>query len=162
IPILYGPSSHLYAAQTSISGWISAILKGRAPTDCVPSTINNADSIVFENKIWTKVEQEAQFPGGDLGWRDFLVKNLNMSNIHDKIKFKRKEKVIQETVIVKFVVSSNGSLSNIEIENEVNPLFAKEALRVINLSPRWIPAYQNERKVNAYRRQPITFRIEKE
>jgi protein TonB len=36
----------------------------------------------------------------------------------------------------------------------------EEAMRVIKKTKNWIPAIQNGRNVNAYRRQPITFVVE--
>jgi protein TonB len=36
------------------------------------------------------------------------------------------------------------------------------AVRVIKKGPKWNPAIQNQRQVKAYRKQPITFRVESE
>ncbi len=38
----------------------------------------------------------------------------------------------------------------------------EEAVRVIKNGPKWTPALQNGRNVNAYRRQPITFQVNEE
>jgi len=35
----------------------------------------------------------------------------------------------------------------------------QEAIRLIKKGPRWEPAYQNDRKVNSYKRQAITFTV---
>ncbi len=35
-----------------------------------------------------------------------------------------------------------------------------EAIRVIKRGPKWTPAIQNGRNVNAYRKQPITFVVQ--
>ena len=115
-----------------------------------------------EDKIFSRVEMEAEFAGGQNALRNYLEKNLNIDKVAKKIKLKRKQKVFQETAIVKFIVQRNGSLSDVVIENEVHPAIAAEAIRVIKDSPNWIPAQQNGRVVNAYGRQPITFRIEAE
>ena len=34
-----------------------------------------------------------------------------------------------------------------------------EAIRLIKTSPNWLPAIQNGKKVNAYRKQPVTFQL---
>ena len=116
-----------------------------------------------DERVFTKVEFEAGFPGGDAGWRNFLIDNLKLTKIGRKLKFEKGQKQISETVIVKFIVSKDGSISDVTIENEdANPLFKAEAIRVIKDSPNWKPAVQNGRKVNAYRRQPITFVFDKE
>ena len=114
------------------------------------------------NKIFTKVDVEANFPGGDAGWRKYLQENLEIDKIARKIKIPKGEKQLQQTVIVKFIVDRNGNISEIAAENnDLNSLCIEEAIRVIKISPRWIAAKQNGRTVNAYRRQPITFLFEK-
>jgi periplasmic protein TonB len=35
-------------------------------------------------------------------------------------------------------------------------------VKVIQKGPAWVPAVQNGRSVNAYRKQPITFRVTNE
>ena len=108
-----------------------------------------------ENRIFTKVEVEAGFPGGEEAWRNYLRKTLNantpVDNGADPGKF---------TVIVKFVVSKDGSLSDVKCENDPGFGMCDEAVRVIKKTKNWTPAIQNGRNVNAYRRQPITFLVE--
>jgi periplasmic protein TonB len=109
------------------------------------------------SKIFTQVEFEAQFPGGDNGWRGYLIKNFDVEKVTKKMP--RKKKSYSETAIVKFIVKKDGTLSDIEVENNVPNALKKEAIRLIKESPNWIPAIQNGRKVNAYRRQPLTIEI---
>lgn len=109
-----------------------------------------------------KVEVEAEFTGGDNAWRSFLMKNLDIDKFSDKVKFPKRQKAFKQTVIVKFIVCTDGSLCNIEAENKVDPLIKAEAERVIKISPNWLPARQNGKAVKAYRRQPITVLIERE
>lgn len=113
---------------------------------------------------FTKVEVEAGFTGGDTAWKSFLMHNLNIDKISDKVKFPRKQKVFQQTVIVKFIVCTDGSLCDIQTENKnkVDPLIKAEAERVIKISPNWTPAIVDGKPVKAYRRQPITVLIERE
>jgi protein TonB len=122
----------------------------------------SADSTKDANLIFSKVETEASFPGGEEGWRQYLMKNLHPERIVDLVKFPRHKKIFKQTVIVKFIVNRDGTLWEVSAENydQVDPYCAAEAIRVIKVSPNWIPAYQNGRKVNAYRRQPITFVFE--
>ena len=120
------------------------------------------DTAKDKNIIFSKVEVEATFPGGDAGWRKYLIQNLDVDKVSKKIKIPRGEKEFKETIIVKFIVSRDGSISNVKAENaDANPYCIAEAERVIQISPKWISAQQNGRKVNAYRRQPITFLFER-
>ncbi|MFN8306286.1 MAG: energy transducer TonB [Ferruginibacter sp.] len=108
-----------------------------------------------ENKVFTKVEVEAEFPGGQDAWRNYLQKNLNANVPMDNGASGGKY-----TVVVKFIVSRDGSLSDIQCENDPGFGMCQEAVRVIKKTKNWTPAIQNGRNVNAYRRQPITFIVE--
>jgi periplasmic protein TonB len=110
-----------------------------------------------EGKIFTKVEVEAGFPGGDGAWRSYLQKNLNGQVASDN-----GAAAGTYTVIVKFVVSKDGSLSDITCESDPGYGICEEAKRVIKKTKNWTPAIQNGRNVNAYRRQPITFAVEEQ
>lgn len=108
-----------------------------------------------ENKIFTKVEQEAEFPGGQGAWRRYLENNLNANAPIDGGAAPG-----SYTVIVKFVVSKDGTLSDISAETSFGSGMEQEAIRAIKKGPKWKPALQNGRNVNAYRRQPITFLVQ--
>ena len=108
-----------------------------------------------EGKIFTKVEVEAGFPGGDRAWRSYLEKNLNV-----EVPGENGAPEGNLTVIVKFVVSKDGSLSDITCESDPGYGICEEAKRVIKRTKNWTPAIQNGRNVNAYRRQPITFSVQ--
>jgi protein TonB len=108
-----------------------------------------------EGKIFTKVEVEAEFPGGQAAWVNFLKKNLNGDVPTDNGAAEG-----TYTVTVKFVVSKDGSLSDISCENDPGYGTCQEAIRVLKKTKNWTPAIQNGRNVNAYRRQPITFLVQ--
>jgi len=105
-----------------------------------------------ENKIFNKVEVEAEFPGGNSAWANFLRKNLNSNAPVDN---GASEGTYQ--VIVRFIVSKDGSISDVVAETKHGYGMEEEAVKVIKRGPKWTPALQNGRHVNAYRRQPITF-----
>ena len=98
---------------------------------------------------------EAGFPGGEAAWRDYLRKTLNAETPVDNGATAGKY-----TVIVKFVVSKDGSLSDIKCENDPGFGMCEEAVRVIKKTKNWTPAIQNGKNVHAYRRQPIIFVVE--
>ena len=115
------------------------------------------DSTKTDDRIFTKVDVEAAYPGGDEAWRNFIIKNLNPNVPVDNGSPSGKY-----TVIIKFIVSRDGTLSDIQAETALRYGMEEEVLRIIKKSGRWIPAEQNNRKVNAYRRQPVTFLVEQE
>ncbi len=109
------------------------------------------------NKIYTKVNVEAGFPGGDSAWRIFLRKNLK-----PQVTVDHGAKAGTYKVIVRFIVSKDGSLSDIFCLEDPGFGTCEEAIRVIKKTKIWIPALVNGNKVNAYRNQPFTFVVEKE
>lgn len=108
-----------------------------------------------ENKIFTKVEVEAGFPGGNDAWVNFLRKTIN-----NDLPTENGAPGGKYQVIVKFVVSKDGSVSEVSCENDPGFGLCSEAIRVIKKTKNWTPAIQNGRNVNAYRRQPITWVVE--
>jgi GldM C-terminal domain len=113
------------------------------------------DSARIDTRIFTKVDVEAAFPGGNDAWRNYLVRNLKaevpVDNGAPAGKF---------TVIVKFIISKDGSVSDVAPETNLGYGMEAEVVRIIKKSGSWIPASQNNRTVNAYRRQPVTFLVE--
>jgi len=110
-----------------------------------------------ENKIFEKVEVEASFPGAEGAWKKFLERNLNPSTPVDNGAPEG-----TYTVYVQFVVSKDGSISDVKALTNHGYGMEQEAIRVIKKGPAWNPAVQNGRKVNAYRKQPITFQVQSE
>jgi periplasmic protein TonB len=129
----------------------------QAPVEDKGTQVVEAPKSDDEDKIFTKVENEAAFPGGDAAWRRFLEKNLNASTPIDN---GAPEGTYQ--VIVKFIVSKDGSISDVQAESKHGYGMEEEAVKVIRKGPKWTPALQNGRNVNAYRRQPITFVVQGE
>jgi protein TonB len=60
-------------------------------------------------------------------------------------------------VVVKFVINPEGRLVNAEIIKGVHPDLDNEALRVVNLSPRWEPGIQSGHRVSVTYVFPISF-----
>ncbi len=108
--------------------------------------------IAADSSIFQKVEVEAQFPGGITAWMRYLQNNLNADT-----PIKNKARNGTYKVIVRFIVSKDGSISNVTAETHFGHGMEQEVIRVIKTGPKWEPALQNGRPVNAYRRQPVTF-----
>jgi TonB family C-terminal domain len=107
-----------------------------------------------EDKVFTKVEIEASFPGGDAGWGRYVKKAIE-ANIDELT-----EAGESGTCRVRFIVSKDGTVSNVEALTMKNSKLAEIAVNAIRKGPKWTPAQQNGRFVNAYREQPVTFTIQ--
>ena len=110
-----------------------------------------------EDKIFTKVENEAEFPGGNAAWARYVQKSLDGFNPADNGAPAGKYQVI-----VRFVVSKDGSISDVQSETTFGYGMEEQAIKCIKKGPNWKPALQNGRNVNAYRRQPVTFIVEEQ
>ena len=100
-------------------------------------------------------EKEASFKGGDKGWRDWLGKKVMAAPMPQAYM----DGLIHGTVVVRFVISSNGDVTDVKVEKSVAAILDVVAVNIIKQSPPWEPAVQYNRKVKAYRKQPITFQI---
>ena len=103
-----------------------------------------------EDGIATFVEIEAKFKGD---WSDYVKKEIE-KNIDELTEANE-----SGTCIVRFVVSKEGNVSNVEALTMKGTKLAEVAVNAIRKGPKWMPAVQNGTQVNAYRQQPITFKI---
>lgn len=110
-------------------------------------------------KLFTKVEKEAKFPGGPEAWKKFLERNLNAN-----IAAEDGAEIGNYTVKVQFVVDKEGGISSVKaIEVPAAcPGCGTEAVKVIMEGPKWEPAIQNDRKVIYQAVQLITFQVAEE
>jgi protein TonB len=99
--------------------------------------------------VYSTVEVEASFPGGNEAWAKYLSKTLR-DNI-DKLR-----KSDYGTCVVRFIVDVNGHVSDVEATTMKRSRLAKVAVEAIENGPKWDPAQQHGKFVKAYRLQPIT------
>ncbi len=107
-----------------------------------------------EDKVFTKVEIEASFPGGDAGWSRYVKKEIE-SHIDELT-----EAGQSGQCRVRFIVSKDGTVSDVVALTMKGSKLAEVAENAIRKGPKWTPAQQNGRHVNAYREQPVTFTIQ--
>jgi protein TonB len=105
------------------------------------------------NQVFTKVEVEAQFPGGEAKWNKYVQREVE-KNIDDLV-----DDGQAGTCEVQFIVDKEGNVSNVEALSMKGSKLAEIAVNAIKRGPKWIPAIQNGRQVKAWRRQKITFRL---
>ncbi len=62
-------------------------------------------------------------------------------------------------VIISFVVSKDGTVTDVKVKKGVEPKLDAEALRVVSSSPRWIPGKKDNLPVNVRYDVPVTFKL---
>ncbi|MBO4531234.1 MAG: energy transducer TonB [Paludibacteraceae bacterium] len=102
--------------------------------------------------VYERVDKKAEFPGGTMELMKFLKLNLNYPQ-------EALEEMIQGRVYVQFVVKKNGEITDIVIAGPVHPLLDAEAVRVVKLMPKWIPAEFNGKAVNSRFTLPLLFKL---
>ena len=133
---------------------------------CLPSanaqntpTKNSAQDSVSA-KIWDGDYGEImpQYPGGDGALLDYIKKNLRYPQ-------EAKNKGIQGRVIVRFIIETDGSISDVKVVKPVDSLLNNEAVRIVKSMPRWKPGgLMSKGKTELKRIKytiPINFKLDK-
>ena len=108
---------------------------------------------VEEQQIFQVVEEMPEFPGGMAECMKFLSKNIKYPPISQ-------ENGIQGRVIVQFVVNQDGSIVDPVVVRGVDSHLDKEALRVIQMMPKWKPGKQRGKAVRVKYTVPVMFRLQ--
>ncbi|MBQ4041293.1 MAG: energy transducer TonB [Prevotella sp.] len=106
-----------------------------------------------ETKVFDVVEQMPSFPGGMGALMQYL-------SSHIKYPVVAEENGIQGRVICTFIVERDGSITDTRVARSVDPSLDKEAVRVINSMPRWIPGKQNGTACRVKFTLPVTFKLQ--
>lgn len=117
----------------------------------VPEVVEEEE--VEEQQIFQVVEEMPEFPGGMAECLKFLAKNIKYPTI-------AQENGVQGRVIVQFVVNQDGSIVDPVVVRSVDPYLDKEALRVIQMMPKWKPGKQRGKAVRVKYTVPVTFKLQ--
>jgi len=94
-----------------------------------------------------------EFVGGMEGMAKFLMKSLRYPD--DTRRYG-----VDGKVFVQFVISEDGSVTNVEVIKSVSRSVDKEAMRVVNLMPKWKPGLQRGKPTKARFILPIRFKLD--
>lgn len=103
--------------------------------------------------VFTAVEEQAGFPGG----QDALMKWLQQNVRYPEL---AQQNNVQGKVFVKFTVEKDGSLTNPEIVKSVDKELDQEAIRLVKKMPKWKPAKNNGKIVRSYYYLPVNFSLD--
>jgi beta-lactamase regulating signal transducer with metallopeptidase domain len=104
-------------------------------------------------KVNNEVKQP-QFPGGMEEFYKLVGMNFKTPAEADKNK-------VQGKMLIQFMVEKDGSLSDFKIVKDLGYGMAEEAIRVVKLSPKWIPGTENGKPVRVLYDLPITIAADK-
>jgi TonB family protein len=99
------------------------------------------------------VQEQPSFPGGDEARIKYISENI-------KYPEEAREKGIQGTVFVTFVVEPDGSITGVKLLRGIGGGCDEEALKLIENMPKWIPGKQRGQAVRVQFNMPIRFVLE--
>jgi len=114
--------------------------------------IVDLDTVKKDAVISYSDEKESEFPGGINAWYSYLTENLKYPD-------RAINNNVQGQVVVRFIVSKDGSTIEPFIAGSVEYSLDTEATRIIKKSGKWQPAFQNGHYVKSYKSQPINFKL---
>ncbi len=104
-----------------------------------------------EDHVYEYIEQTPQFPGGEQAMWTFIKENVH---------YPASVTEIQGRVTCRFIIGKDGTISNIGVVRGLHTLLDKEAVRVIESMPKWIPGELNGKPVRVYYTIPIVFKLQ--
>lgn len=104
------------------------------------------------SQVETEVDKQPEFPGGMTALMTYLSNNIHYPESAVKAKTTGK-------VVVSFVVSKNGKVTQAKIKKGVSKELDAEALRVVSSMPDWTPGEKNGNKVDAEMFLPVAFQL---
>ena len=111
-------------------------LSFKLPSEAEQRQVDSLNNLPFDQKVFTAVEHEPEFPGGRQGFRKYLSDSLKYPD-------KARDNDLHGQVFVSFVVEKDGSLSAIKISRSLTRETDAEAIRVLQDGPKWVPGVQN-------------------
>ena len=113
----------------------------------IPSSTGDVTDGDIE-KVYTSdaLEVKPEFPGGMAKFYKFVGDNYQTPE----------EEGLKGKVYITFIVEKDGSLTDIKVVRDIGYGTGKEAIRVLNKCPKWMPGEQNGKKVRVLYSLPIT------
>lgn len=123
------------------------------PPPAPPIDVADAALKIQRREIFTAVEQNPEFVGGQAKMYQYLGENIKYPAAAQRAN-------ISGRVFVKFVVEDDGSIGDVNVMKGIGFGCDEEAIRVVKSMPRWKPGVQNGKNVRVYYNMPIVYRLD--
>lgn len=110
-------------------------------------------TITKSTEIFTVVEKNPEYPGGDEALYQFIASNIQYP---EAAKADGKGGMVYLT----FVIETDGTISDVKVLRSPHPALGEEAVRVVRLMPKWKPGKQRGKKVRVQYNLPINFQLQ--
>lgn len=101
-----------------------------------------------KDEIFEKVENMPEFPGGYQAFRKFVSDHVRLPEGTPATPDRAR-------IICSLVVLKDGSISDVKVVRGVDPYLDAEAVRVLQLMPRWEPGTHRGQNMNVVVRIPV-------
>jgi hypothetical protein len=119
------------------------IIKKYEKGSAVRDPTNVSDNIIYST---AGIEVKPDFPGGRDEFYKFIAKNYRTPDV----------KKLNGKIYITFVIEKDGSLTEIKAIKDIGYGTGEEGVRVLGLSPKWLPGEQNGQKVRCTYSLPIS------
>jgi len=130
-----------------------SVQKQGAEQDVNDKQLSYNTSQESQEKVYDVVEEMPSFPGGQSALMQYLGNNIQYP-------IEAQENGVQGRVIISFVVENDGGISHVKVAKSADPALDREAMRVVESMPKWIPGKQNGECVRVRYSVPVVFRLE--
>jgi TonB family protein len=137
------------SAKQSSSENISEILPSPPPPPAATTEDQISES---KEQPYVVVDEMPVFPGGDLELLKYIAQHTTYPDV-------AKVNNIEGRVIIRFCITSQGSISQVGVLKGVSPELDNEAIRVVNTLPAFKPGKQGGKAVPVWYMVPITFTL---
>lgn len=107
----------------------------------------------LKNKVYDVVGEMPEYPGGPSAMFEYLSKNIQYPE-------GAKKEGIQGRVIVTIIIEKDGSITDAKVVKSLAPSLDREAQRLVESMPNWIPGKQNGEPVRVKYTVPVTFSLQ--
>ena len=97
--------------------------------------------------VYHSVEQMPRFPGGEAALMKYIQSHLRYPEETD----------VEGSVVVQFVVQSNGSIGEVKVVRTLDKALDNEAVKLIKSLPKFTPGRQNGQAVAVWYTLPVIF-----
>ena len=116
----------------------------------VNESTSNENTEVYYNL--DELDVKPSYLGGDMALMTFIAKNVRYPQ-------EAREKGIQGSVFVGFVIEEDGTVSNVKVVKGIGGGCDEEAVRVVKEMPKWCPGKKQGKSVRVSYMVLVNFRL---
>ena len=139
--------------STQLPLYVCLLLLCMCKRGVLPVHPSSDSDLPFRGEVYTVVDQPPTPQGGQVGLGQYLMKAMRYPADAQRARQ-------QGQVIVSFIVTSSGRITDAKVKQGIGGSCDAEALRVIKAMPDWTPGQLKGKPVNVLTSLPLNFTLE--